>query len=86
MLSRAHGKGADDAGQGGKSSGHDNSAITEEECTRMGRLSAKSRVFATPRCGMRDSRTASSRDGEMQYLTVDACVERNRYHFSARQR
>jgi len=46
LLDRVHGQGADDAGQGGKSSGHDDSPIQEMGFSRMCKLSAKTEGFA----------------------------------------
>ncbi len=49
LLDRAHGKGADDAGQGGKRSRHDISLVRGGEFSRMDKLSAKMEGFATVR-------------------------------------
>ena len=49
MLGCAHGKGADDAGQGGKRSRHDISLVRGGGFGRMDKLSAKMKGFATVR-------------------------------------
>ncbi len=49
MLERVHGKGADDAGQGGKRSRHDISLARDGGFSRMDKLSAKMAGFATVR-------------------------------------